>query len=210
MRNEAAGRFFSTSCNGSETSGAPGPAWNKPRKLTGKLTSKTFAVTLTRPDASCGSINPNGSSSRTSGGTQLGSPVNCSAGRFLKIGSNGSAIFTSATRAVSETTAGGICDASDTSLAAARLSFVSHGSGFGFGSSSGAGVGAILNGIRIGAGAVAGIVDPGVSEAPVSSIRATTGASGEGKRFGTDGPLEAGTLSGAGASVPFSESLKGM
>ena len=31
-----------------------------------------------------------------------------------------------------------------------------------------------------------------------------------GKEFGTDGPLEAGTLSGAGASVPFGESLKGM
>ena len=38
---------------------------------------------------------------------------------------------------------------------------------------------------------------------------AETGAGGEGK-FGTDGPLEAGTLSVAGAPVPFGESLKGM
>jgi len=37
-----------------------------------------------------------------------------------------------------------------------------------------------------------------------------TGAGGDGKRFGTDGPLEAGTLSGAGPSVPFGESLKGI
>src|SRR5947209_18340184 len=44
---------------------------------------------------------------------------------------------------------------------------------------------------------------------PASSIPAT-GASGDGKGFGTDGPLEAGTLSGAGASVPFGESLKGI
>src|SRR5207237_10629185 len=44
---------------------------------------------------------------------------------------------------------------------------------------------------------------------PGSSIPAT-GASGDGKGFGTDGPLEAGTLSGAGASVPFGENLKGM
>jgi hypothetical protein len=28
--------------------------------------------------------------------------------------------------------------------------------------------------------------------------------------IGTDGPLEAGTLSGAGTSVPFGESLKGI
>src|SRR6185369_7258671 len=44
---------------------------------------------------------------------------------------------------------------------------------------------------------------------PESSIPAA-GASGDGKGFGTDGPLEAGTLSGAGASVPFGESLKGI
>src|SRR5205814_2563136 len=65
---------------------------------------------------------------------------------------------------------------------AGKLSAVSHGSGLGRASSTG---GLILNGMR-------------------------TGAGGDGKRFGTDGPLEAGTLSGAGASVPFGESLKGI
>src|SRR6187455_163459 len=68
------------------------------------------------------------------------------------------------------------------SVESARLSAVNQGSGLGRKSSEGAD---ILNGIRVGAGGV-------------------------GKPVGTDGPLEAGTLSGAGPPVPFGESLKGM
>src|ERR1700676_3746036 len=192
MRNEAAGRFFSTSCNGSETSAAPGPAWNKPRKLTGKHTSKTFAVTLMRPEASCGSISANGSSSRTSGGTQPGSPVSCIGGRLFKIGRSGSAIFTSATRAVSDTIVDAASGVADALPAAAKFSFVSHGSVLGFASSSVAGFGAILNGIRADVdvaetGAVAGIVDPNGGAPLGAGLSASAG--GEGKRFGTDGPL---------------------
>src|SRR5256714_3528351 len=217
MRNEVAGKFFSTSCNGKATSTAPGPAWNKPRKLTGMLTSKTFVVTLTRPEASCGSMSAKGSSKRTSGGTQEGSPFNCMGGKLFRIGRSGSAIFTSVTRAVSGTTGVATSGSTNASSDAARLSFVSHGSAFAVASSSrtGAGLAAILKGIRTGGGfgVVAGIDDSGFCNDPGSwpgSSIPTIGDNGEAKEFGTDGPLEAGTLSDASASVPFGESLKGI
>src|SRR6476646_3997764 len=191
-------------------SSSPGPAWNRPRKLTGILTSKTFAVTLTRPDASCGSTNANGSSKRTSGGTHDGSPVNWIGGKFFRIGRSGNAIFTSDTRGVSETTGSAAFGSAGGVSEAARLSFVSHGSGFGFVSSSrGSGtLAANLNGLRTGAGVAPYVGGVFVSGLSVSGRGA--GASGVGKEFGTDGPLEAGTLSGAGASVPFGENLKGI
>src|SRR5438309_4808387 len=103
-------------------------------------------------------------------------------GRFFRIGSNGSLIFTSVARGVSAMTGAGTAGSTGASASAsARVSFVIHGSAFGFASSSSIrGAGAILNGIRSGVGA------------------ADTGGGREGK-FGTDGPLEAGTLSDAGA-----------
>src|SRR5205085_9081072 len=197
IRNEVAGKFFSTSCNGSATSTAPGPAWNNPRKLTGILTSKTFAVMLTRPEASCGSIRAKGSSKRTSGGTHDGSPVNCIGGRLFRIGRSGSAIFTSVTRAVPDTTRLATSGSTDASSEAARLSFVSHRSRFGFISSSrtGAGLAAILKGMRTGDGFGVGaaIDDSGFCNDPASwpgSSTPTIGDNGDAKEFGTDGPLE--------------------
>src|ERR1700748_8326 len=110
-------------------------------------------------------MSANGSSNRTSGGTQEGSPVTCIGGRFFRIGRRGNAILTSATRAGSGAIGVAIFGSAGVSSVAARLSFVSHGSLFGFVSSSmiGAGVEIILNGMRTGAGfgAVAGIDDSG-------------------------------------------------
>src|ERR1043165_10119159 len=97
------------------------------------------------------------------------------------------------------------------------LSFVSQGSSFGFVSSSVTGaMAAILNGMRTGAGVAPNVEGALTSRLSVSWGAATgvstwaTGAKGDAKEFGTDGPLEAGTLSDAGASVPFGESLKGI
>src|SRR5436190_7210652 len=124
-------------------------------------------------------------------------------GKLFRIGSNGSEIFTSATRAGSGTTSLAGFASTGTSLAP-KLSFVSHGSVFGFASSSTEGGGTtILNGIRTG-GFVAGAAEPNAGATSVSrftGVEFGVGASCGGERFGTDGPLEAGTLSGAGASV---------
>ena len=84
IRKAAGGKCFKTSGKANATGVSFKSTTNNSRCISGIARWNTFAGTITRPLASCGSINDKGNSTRASSETDIGLPFNWNAGRFCR------------------------------------------------------------------------------------------------------------------------------